>query len=148
MQTQSNAICRRATPLLAVSAVVSMFCAGFCSADVPFFFSTGNPDGLIGTLSRTSGPGLLQTETADDFVLTQPTTITSATFVGLLPLGIPLSSIANVEIEFYHVFPVDSTNPPSGNVPARANSPADVEIVAATRDAAAGTLTFTPGLIN
>ncbi len=143
----STPTCRRATPLLAVSAVVSMFCAGFCSAAVPFFFSTGNPDGLIGTLSRPSGPGLLQTETADDFVLTQPTTITSATFVGLLPPG-PLSSIINVEIEFYHVFPVDSTNPPSGNVPARANSPADVEIGAATRDAADGTLTFTPAIVT
>ena len=35
----------------------------------PFFFSTGSPDGLIGTLSRPASAGMVQTETADDFVL-------------------------------------------------------------------------------
>ena len=38
---------------------------------IPFFFSTGNPDGLIATLSRVASPGKLETETADDFVTTQ-----------------------------------------------------------------------------
>jgi hypothetical protein len=117
-------------------------------ADSTFFFSTGNPDGLIATLSRPGGPGLLETETADDFVLTQLTRIDSATFTGLLPLGASLNSVSQVEIEFYHVFPVDSTNPPSGNVPTRVNSPADVEIASATRDSLAGTLSFTPGVIS
>jgi len=115
-------------------------------ADV--FFSTGVTDGLIGTLSRPAGPGTIQTETADDFVLSQPTSITNATFVGLLPSGAPLSSITNVEIEFYHVFPKDSVVPPSGNVLTRANSPADVEIGSATRESAAGTLTFTAAIVN
>src|SRR6266478_17069 len=73
-----------------------------------FFFSTGNPDGLIGTLSRQASVGKLETETADDFILTQQTLITQATFTGLLPSGAPLSDISNVEIEFYHVFPNDS----------------------------------------
>jgi hypothetical protein len=31
-----------------------------------FFFSTGNPDGLIATLSRVASAGKLETETADD----------------------------------------------------------------------------------
>jgi len=53
-----------------------------------------------------------------------------------------------VEIEFYHLFPADSANPPSGNVPTRVGSPADIEIAAATREFAAGTLTFTPTLLN
>jgi PEP-CTERM motif len=114
----------------------------------PFFFSTGNPDGLIGTLSRLASPGLIQTETADDFVLSQPTRITSATFTGLIPSGTPLSSITQIEIEFYHVFPADSANPPSGQVPTRVNSPGDVEIGAATRDSAAGSLSFIASLIN
>jgi hypothetical protein len=52
-----------------------------------FFFSTGNPDGLTATLSRTASPGKLETETADDFVTTAPTVITNATFIGLLPSG-------------------------------------------------------------
>ena len=114
----------------------------------PFSFSTGSPDGRIGTLSRPAGIGQLETETADDFILSNPTLITQATFTGLIPTGASLSSITNVEIEFYHVFPTDSVNPPSGNVPTRTNSPADVEIAAATRNAAAGSLTFSASLLN
>ena len=114
----------------------------------PFFFSTGNPDGLIATLSRPAGGGHIQTETADDFILSQQTRITSATFTGLIPLGIPLSSITQVEIEFYRVFPHDSVNPPSGNVLTRVNSPGDVEIGAATRDSGAGTLSFLASLLS
>jgi len=114
----------------------------------PFTFDNGTPDGLIATLSRPAGAGHIQTETADDFTLGAATSLTSATFRGLLPAGTPLANISNVEIEFYHLFPVDSANPPSGNVPTRVGSPADVEIAAATREFAAGTLTFTPTLIN
>ncbi len=112
----------------------------------PFFFSTGNPDGLMGTLSRRPGPGRVETETADDFILSNQTLINHATFVGLLPTGTLLSSVSDVEIEFYHVFPADSANPPSGNVPTRVNSPGDVEIGAATRDS--GTLSVTTTLLN
>src|SRR3954452_8895002 len=113
-----------------------------------FTFDNGSPEGLIGTLSRPAGAGHIQTETADDFTLGAATSLTSATFTGLLPAGTPLASITNVEIEFYHLFPADSANPPSGNVPTRAGSPADVEIASATREAAAGTLSFTSSLIN
>ncbi len=73
-----------------------------------FTFSTGDPDGLIGTLSRPASAGMVQTETADDFVLSQCVLINQATFTGLLPSGAPLSSITDVEVEIYHVFPVDS----------------------------------------
>jgi hypothetical protein len=111
------------------------------SADV-FSFSTGTPDGLIGTLSRPTTGGLIQTETADDFTLSQGTALNQATFYGLIPTGAPLSSITRVEIEFYHLFPVDSTSPPSGNVPTRAGSPADVEIGSATRDSLDSSLHF------
>jgi hypothetical protein len=131
----------------AALAMAGFFLAGPAAAGV-FFFSTGDPDGLIGTLSRPAGAGHIQTETADDFVLDQSTLITQATFFGLLPAGTPLSNILDVEIEFYHVFPVDSANPPSGNVPTRTGSPADNEIGAATRDFVAGTLTFAPTLVN
>ncbi len=132
-----------------------------------FSFSTGAPDGLIGTLSRPASAGLIQTETADDFVLNQCVLINEATFTGLLPLGAPLSSINRVEIEIYHVFPVDSDtnrtpavvtrmNSPSDEIyhvfpvdsdtnrtPAvvtRTNSPSDVEIDDATRDTLDGSL--------
>jgi len=111
-------------------------------------FSTGDPDGRIGTLSRPSSGGgaIIQTETADDFVLTAPTLITQATFTGLIPSG--LSSINRVEIEFYHVFPKDSANPPSGNVVSRTNSPGDVEIAKATRDSLDGSLSFSASALN
>jgi len=108
-----------------------------------FTFSTGAPDGLMASLSRPASAAHIQTETADDFTLPGTGSITSATFTGLLPLGAPVSSNTNVENEFYHGFPVDSANPPSGNVPTRANSPADNEIGSATREFAAGTFMST-----
>src|SRR5262249_4164142 len=67
---------------------------------------------------------------------------------GLIPAGMPLASIGNVEVEIYHVFPKDSVEPPSGNVPARNNSPGDVEIGDATRDARLGSLVFVTNRVN
>ncbi len=115
------------------------------SAD-PFFFSTGNPDGQIATLSRTASPGKLETETADDFVTTAPTVITNATFTGLLVGGAMPADVKNVEIELYHVFPIDSTNPPDGKVITRVNSPSDNNFAAA--DGALKQLSFTTTLLN
>lgn len=113
-----------------------------------FSFSTGAPDGLIGTLSRSTSPGKIQTETADDFTLNQATRLNQATFYGLVPLGTPLSAITRVEIEFYHLFPLDSADPPSGRVPTRSGSPADVEIASATRDSLDGSLSFSASLVD
>jgi hypothetical protein len=112
----------------------------------PFSFSTGNPDGLMGTLSRPSSPGLVETETADDFLLGRNVLVNTATFTGLLPAGALLSAVQDVEIELYHVFPVDSTNPPSGHVPTRANSPSDSQFAAF--DQAAGDINLTEALLN
>ena len=58
--------------------------AGMPVAADPFFFSTGNPDNLLGQLSRPPSPGNLETETADDFVLTDATVISRATIHGLI----------------------------------------------------------------
>src|SRR3989442_2399028 len=113
-----------------------------------FIFSTGDPDGKIATLSRPSSPGKSQTETADDFVVTQAVVINRATFTGLLPLGATLTSISDVEIELYHVFPGDSDTNRVLAVPTRANSPGDVEIDDATRDSADGSLTFGARIVN
>src|SRR5579871_5556626 len=132
-----------------VLAVVLLSCwiASFPLAADTFFFSTGNPNGLIATVSRVASPGKLETETADDFVTTQPALITSATFIGLLPSGTPLSDVSRVEIELYHVFPVDSTFPPDGRVLTRTNSPSDNNFDA--RDSSVpGQLTFTTTLLN
>ena len=119
----------------------------------PFSFNTGSPDGALGALSRPAGSGS-ETETADDFVLTQPTVISGATIRGLLvPTGATVPSVANVEVEIYHVFSATGTDsdvsrtsgPPTfstANVPTRVNSPADVEIAAATRDSSEGGLSI------
>ena len=112
-----------------------------------FFFSTGAPDGLIGTLSRPAGAGLVQTETADDFVLDECVLINQATFTGLLPMG-PPASINRVEIEIYHVFPVDSDTNRTPAVVTRMNSPSDVEIDDATRDSLDGTLSADATVVN
>src|SRR2546426_11397444 len=50
----------------------------------PFFFSTGTPNGLLGALSQPAGAGTLETETADDFILTETTIITGAIINGLV----------------------------------------------------------------
>jgi hypothetical protein len=113
-----------------------------------FTFSTGEPDGKIATLSRAPGLDKIQTETADDLVVTQSIVISQATFTGLLPAGMPLTSVGNVEVEFYHVFPGDSNTNRIPNVPTRANSPGDVEIDDATRDGLDGSLAFAVTLVN
>ena len=53
----------------------------------PFTFSTNSPDGRLGALSQPPNSGALETETADDFLLTATTSITEATIVGLVPAG-------------------------------------------------------------
>ena len=112
----------------------------------PFFFSTGNPDGLIATASRPASAGKLETESADDFVLGSTTRITGASFTGLLPTGSPLSGISKVVVEIYRVFPLDSTNPPSGLVPTRVNSPSDNALD--SRDSSLSSLSFTASILN
>src|SRR5262245_19168853 len=124
------------------SAALALLLVGSRISAASFSFSTGAPDGKIATLSTPSSPGKIQTETADDFLVTQSVVISQATFTGLIPSRADLSSISQVEIELYHVFPLDTAFPLSGNVPTRTNSPADVEIDSATRDSADGSLAF------
>lgn len=133
--------------LIAATLTVGVWLATPAWADI-FSFSTGSPDGRLGALSRRPSVGKIETETADDFFLQQTTVITRATITGLIPLGTPLANITQVEVELYHVFPLDSVDPPSGNVPTRVNSPADVEIDSATRDSSLRTLDFTPTLAS
>ena len=123
----------------ALLAALSM--AAVSAWGMPFFFSTGDPDGKMATGSRPGTGGNIEIESADDFVLTGSlTTLTNATFVGLLTGGATTADIGEVRVEIYRVFPNDSNNPPSGKVPSRANSPSDVELV--DRDTAAGNLSF------
>jgi hypothetical protein len=129
---------RLAIPLSLVGCLFALPAA----AQTPFSFSTGSPDGKIATATRPDTGGVFEIESADDFVLTHSTSITSATFIGLLPRG---ASPANVVVEIYRVFPNDSSDPPSGNVPSRVNSPSDVAF--AERDNGAG-LSFSTTLVT
>jgi len=129
------------------AALIGLLPATPAAADVsPFFFTTGTPDGKIATLSRTASPGKLETETADDFVTTHATDITSATFTGLIVDGATTADVSQVEIELYHVFPVDSVNPPDGRVKTRMNSPSDNNFAAA--DSLLGQLSFQTRVIS
>jgi hypothetical protein len=140
-----------AAPLLAslvtVMVTVGVGLATLAWAD-PFGFSTNDADGKLGALSQPVSSGKLETETADDFILAETTSIAQATITGLVVPGTALANIQNVEVELYHVFPTDSDQGRTPSVPSRANSPADVEIDTATRDGSLGTLGFTTKLLH
>jgi hypothetical protein len=126
----------------------SVFAAG-SAAGAPFVFNNGDVDGRIASATRPSSAGKFEIESGDDFLLTQSTRITGASFTGLLPIGADTASIGNVRVEIYRVFPKDSdpnrtSGPPTFStprVPTRVNSPSDVAF--AERESGLGTLSFT-----
>ena len=117
-----------------------MLYAANSAAASPMIFSTGDPDGRIGTASRPSSAGKIEIESADDFLLSSQTQIDGATFTGLLTGGATLANVGEVRVQIYRIFPEDSTSPPSGSVPSRANSPSDVAFD--DRDSTTATLSF------
>lgn len=129
--------------ILAMMLMILVFPGTPAIAD-PFTFSTGTPNGLMATASRPTSSGKIEIESADDFVTTATqTVINQATFTGLLPTG---ATVGQVVVEIYRVFPLDSTNPPSGSVPTRTNSPSDVALD--SRDSSASSLTFTTSVLS
>jgi PEP-CTERM motif len=124
---------------------IGLFAAIPAAAD-SIIINTGNPDGLIAMASRPGSAGRLEIEAADDFILSGAKSVTGGSFVGLLPSGASLSSISQVVVEIYRVFPNDSTNPASGNVLTRVNSPSDVAFD--SRNSVTGGLSFTPALLS
>ena len=110
------------------------------------FFITGNPDGKIATASRPDSPSGIEIESADDFTLSGSTTITGATFTGLLTGTASLSNVVSVDVEFYKIFPELSDVSRRIRVPTRVNSPSDNALV--TRDSTAGTLSFTGTVLS
>jgi len=136
-----------------VAAVFSL-ATSLPAAASPFFFSTGNPDGSMASATRPGSGGVSEIESADDFVLTRGTTITSATFTGIIPFGSSVSDIGNVVVEIYRVFPKDSnvgrtSGPPvfsTPQVPTRVNSPSDVAFD--SRDSVGGTLSVSTSVLG
>jgi hypothetical protein len=121
-----------------------------------FFFSTGTPDGRIATISEppSARNSQVEFESADDFVLTTETQITSASFTGLLTGGATPRDVSDLVVEIYRVFPNDSdvgrtSGPPTfstDRVPTRVNSPSDVALDA--RSAADHELTFAASVLS
>ena len=138
-------------PLAMLGSVPAMPAAALLPA--VYSFSTGDPDGSMATAARPGMPAEpFEIESADDFVLTNTTSITSATFTGLVPAGIERQP--GVVVEIYRVFPrTDSdVGRTSGSptfsttqVPTRVNSPSDVAFD--ERDAATG-LSFTTTVLE
>jgi hypothetical protein len=112
-----------------ISIFSAVFVTGLVSAlpaaADPILFNSGNVDGRMAAASRPSG-SVTEIEAADDFVLSNHTTINSATFTGLLTGGRTTSDVGNVIVEIYRVFPLDSDTVRSTQVPTRVNSPSDV----------------------
>jgi len=92
--------------------------------------------------SRPDSAGKIEIEAADDFILGSSSLVNSGTFTGLLPSSY---SVSSVTLEIYRVFPLDSNNPPSGNVLTRMNSPSDVAFD--SRSSGSG-LSYTTTLLN
>src|SRR5215471_2606488 len=140
-----------------VSFFVSALSIGlFESANADIFsFNTGAVTNLMASASRPDSPGKFEIESADDFVTTATqTSITSATFTGLLVGGATIANVGEVKVEIYRVFPNDSdttrtSGPPTfstSNVPTRVNSPSDVAFD--DRSSKSGSLTFTTTLLS
>src|SRR5690242_16344664 len=109
-------------------ALMALLLASAAQAQQTVVFSTNAPDGRLGMASRPGAVGIAAREAADDFLLQQATSITNATFYGLLPSGANALDITQVSVEIYRIFPLDSNEPPSGNVPTRLNGPSDVTL--------------------
>jgi hypothetical protein len=130
----------RLLPIAMLAVVSGAACAG------PYNFSSGSVDGKMAVAARIPSAGSIEIEAADDFVLATQTSITTVVLTGLLPSGSTAADVAEVALEIYRVFPLDSTTPASGQVPTRTNSPSDVAF--ASRDSAAATVSFTVTLVN
>jgi len=130
---------------LLLGLALALFFGGLASAD-EVVVNTGSPDGKMAVASRPDSAGKIEIEAADDFILGVQTNLVGATFTGLLPSDALVSSIQDVTVEIYRVFPNDSTSPPDGHVFTRVNSPSDVAFD--SRDSGAGGLTFAATLLS
>ena len=146
----------RVTALLIAAVVISIgLLTALPAAATPFTFNTGAVTNLMATAARPDIGGKFEIESADDFVTTGPTSITRATFTGLLTGGATVGNVGEVVVEIYRVFPADSNTartsfpvPPfsTNEVPARQNSPSDVALD--SRETASGNLTVSTKVLS
>jgi hypothetical protein len=125
--------------------LISLLCV--LPATSAVIYNNLTPNNLMAMASRPDTTSF-EIESADDFVIGDPVSITSASFTGLLvpPAGVS-TSISQVVVEIYRVFPLDSDTVRLPNVPTRANSPSDIAFD--SRDSSvAGDLVFNSSLIT
>ena len=108
--------------------------------------NTGAPDGRMAMAARLPGHSLIEIEAADDFSVTTDVRVFQATITGLLPISATLSTIEDVDLEMYRIFPLDSDTGRTINVPTRANSPSDVDF--GQRSASANQLIYTAVIVS
>jgi hypothetical protein len=106
--------------------------------------------------TRPDSAGAFEIEAGDDFILGTQTSLTSASFIGLIVNSSGgATTISDVTTEIYRVFPLDSnvgrtSGPPNFStpqVPTRVNSPSDVAFD--SRDSAmTGQLSFTSTVLS
>lgn len=119
--------------------------AGSARADV--IYNNLTPNNSMAMASRPGSAGGIEIESADDFLLGSAANITSASFTGLMVLGPNGSStsVSDIAIEIYRVFPNDSDTGRTQHVVTRANSPSDVAFD--SRDSGAGGLSFSSSVL-
>ena len=101
-----------------------------------FTFSTGNPDGRLGTASRPGSAGVIEIESADDSTAVT-TSITGGSFTGLLTGGATTARSTRSPSKSTACSPPTRTSgerrvrrrSATSQVPTRVNSPSDVEFV-------------------
>lgn len=122
---------------LAIAATLSVASATVRAQPVVY---SNNVTNTMAMASRPASAGRQEIETADDFVLNVATRITGGSFTGLLPSA---ANVLGVTVKMYQLFPV-SSDPVSGRVPTRVNSPSDVAFVSRSGSG----LSFTTTLLS
>lgn len=136
--------------------MLSLGCLAVSTASGAELYNNLTPNNSMAVASRPGSAGGFEIEAGDDFILGSQTSLTSASFIGLIvnPTG-GATTISEVDTEIYRVFPLDSdtgrtSGPPTfstSNVPTRVNSPSDVAFD--SRDSAmSGQLSFTSTVLT
>src|SRR5437763_11583275 len=137
--------------------LLSLFSVTFIAARTEalptLIYNNDFPAPDMAAATRPESTGKFEIESADDFLLPTGAHVPSATFTGLVPQRFNFSSIGNVVVEIYRVFPNDSnvgrtSGPPTFStpqVPTRVNSPSDVAFT--SRESGSG-LTFNTSIVG
>ena len=134
---------RRTLSSIAVSLLGGTLAAPLIGSTI---YNNLTPTDQMAMASRPGSGNAFEIESADDFFLGASGSINSGSFVGLAVPGTGANfSVADITVEIYRVFPLDSDTNRTPNVPTRTNSPSDVAFD--SKDSAAGELTFSTSVL-